>query len=201
MHEAINTYADWQWNVHPWSKQDSPAAAIDHFLAYRLADAADSAGRAFAWLCYGQRHAPDAVAAYRESLGALGLEGLLTAVLKAHGDRKPDHGEAAVHLEWQAHSSPHSLISAARAWRDGEERAVEVMFSVLAGQRHNGRACQLYRACFADDLPGFMEIVQAQATRFATTGHDHPYLEGAGPDARVLRDEVPNRPPSTGSRA
>ncbi|WP_172387254.1 hypothetical protein [Streptomyces sp. MNP-20] len=191
MSEIINDCADWQWNVNSWSKQDSPAAAINHFLARQHTRATQHADRPFAWLCYGQRGDAAAVAAYRACRDSLGDEGLFAAVLKAHGHRKADLEEAAVHLEWQAHNHPLSLTTGWQAWQAGAGATVEAMFQILHGQSHNGSACQLYRACFDEDLPAFFEVVGSHVALLKTGGHDHPYLHGTIPDASVLRDQVP----------
>ncbi|WP_432190861.1 hypothetical protein [Streptomyces sp. bgisy027] len=191
MNEIINSCADWQWNVNSWSKQDSPAAAINHFLARRHTGATEHSERPFAWLCYGQRSDATAVAAYRAYRDSMGDEGLFAAVLKAHGHRKADLEEAAVHLEWQAHNQPLSLTTGWAAWRAGAASSVEAMFQILLGQSHNGSACQLYRACFDENLAAFFEVVSVHVAQLKVGGHDHPYLHGATPDASVLRDQVP----------
>ncbi|MET7715605.1 hypothetical protein [Streptomyces sp. NPDC005407] len=191
MHEIINDCADWQWNVNSWSKQDSPAAAISHFLARQHTRATEHSDRPFAWLCYGQRGDATAVAAYRACRDSIGDEGLFTAVLKAHGHRKADLEEAAVHLEWQAHNHPLSLTTGWESWQGGAGGAVEAMFQILLGQSHNGSACQLYRACFHKNLAAFFEAVGVHVAQLKVGGHDHPYLHGATPNASVLRDQVP----------
>lgn len=187
----IDTYADWQWNVNAWSKQDNPASAINHLLAYRRLGIKDTRSRAFQWLCYGQRHDADALAVYRGFRDSHGEQALFTAVLQAHGSLRPDAGETAVHLEWQAHNHPLSLVAALRAWGESSQGRIEAMFRLLEGQGHNARACQLYRAGFAHDLADVFSLVEAQVDRFATVGHDHPYLNGSRPAAQVFRDEVP----------
>lgn len=191
MNEIINDRADWQWNVNSWSKQDSPAAAINHFLTRRHTGATEHADRPFEWLCYGQRGDATAVAAYLACRDAWGDEGLFTAVLKSHGRRQADLEEAGVHLEWQAHNHPLSLMTGWQAWEAGDGSAVEAMFQILLGQSHNGSACQLYRACFDEDLPTFFEAVGVHVAQLEAGGYDHSYLHGATPDASILRDEVP----------
>ena len=192
MSDVIDGFADWQWNVNAWSKQDNPAAAVNHFLAYRRLGIVDSGQRAFNWLCYGQRDNAEALAAYRSFHDVHGDAALFAAVLRAHGGVRPDAGEAAVHLEWQMHNHPFSLVAALQAWQDGTDEPVEAMFRLLEGQGHNHKAAQLYRACFASDITWLFDTVEAHVRKFALNGHEHPYLNGELPAAYVFRDEVPS---------
>jgi hypothetical protein len=197
MRKTMNEFADWQWNVNAWSKQDNPAAAIQHYLAGQKAHMPAHTDRAFAWLCYGQRHDHEALAAYRSFRAEHGDDLLLAAVLKAHGARTAELTEATVHLEWQAHSNPRSLLAAVTAWQattSGGE-PTEAMFELLAGQQHNANACQLYRASFDLHPTELFEAASDYVTRLAAGGLSHPYLLGTRPSATVLRDQVPTDVP------
>lgn len=193
MRNTINDVADWQWNVNAWSKQDNPAASIQHHLTARATGNASLASRAFAWLCYGQRHDQEALATYADFRGAHGDDQLFTAVLKAHGGRTADTAEAAAHLEWQAHSNPRSLLAAVAAWEStaSAQAPIEAMFELLGGQQHNPSACQLYRAFFALRPADLFGATADHLTRLLEGNLSHPYLLGARPSPAVLRDEVP----------
>jgi hypothetical protein len=193
MRNTMNDLADWQWNLNAWSKQDNPAASIQHYLTARATRMADGTSRAFAWLCYGQRHDEEALAAYEDFRAAHGYDHLFASVLKAHGDRTADIAEAAVHLEWQAHSNPRSLLAAVTAWQStaSAQAQIEAMFELLAGQQHNANACQLYRACFTLRSTELFEAAANCLTRLIAGSLSHPYLLGAQPSPTVLRDEVP----------
>lgn len=193
MRSTINDVADWQWNVNAWSKQDNPAASVQHYLAAQAAGSKCLADRAFAWLCYGQRHDQEALAIYADLRAAHGDEELFAAVLKAHGGRTADITEAAAHLEWQAHSNPRSLLGAVAAWEAAASaRApIEAMFELLGGQQHNASAGQLYRAWFAVRPAALFEAAARFLTRLMEGDLSHPYLLGVRPSPAVLRDEVP----------
>lgn len=188
MPEQLNDFADWQWNVNPWSKQDNPAAAVNHYLA--------RGEHAFAWLCYGQRDDSDALRALHLRRDEVGDGPLFVDILTAHGRRQPDLAEAAVHLEWQAHSNPRSLVDAMGVWRGPAEAAgkppIAAMFNLLSGQQYNPNACQVYRACFAHSSDELFEIIESLTAKFVVGELMHPYLLGDRPSATVLRDRVPN---------
>ncbi|MBS2552417.1 hypothetical protein KGQ19_36735 [Catenulispora sp. NL8] len=196
MFDTFAEYVDWQWSVNSWTKQDSPAAAINHYLAAARTGANGGAGTAFAWLCYGVRNEPAAVRLYQQTREALGDEALYAAVLKAAGRREPDFTEAGVHLLWQAFSSPLSLTSATSLWATGRTSAgtaaVEAMYVLTAGQSHNASACQLYRSCLASDAARLFALAREQVSLFTAGGLDHPYLKGQGAGAHSLRDQVPS---------
>ena len=200
MCEELNVFADWQWNVNPWGKQDHPGTAVNHYLLHGDPGADGAAVRdvAFAWLRYGQRHDPRAQAAYDACRATAGDDHLFVAVLRSAAAREPDFAEVGGHLEWQAHSDPLSILESARHWRGeaaGTEPAqVAAVYSLLRGQAHNANSCQLYRACFAADPARLFALVRTWSDRAIQGELRHPYLEGAGPSPLSIRDEVPTDP-------
>jgi len=197
MCEELDRAVDWQWNVNPWGKQDHPGTAVAYYLLYPdLVDEPTMRDRAFDWLVYGQRQDPAAQEAYRRCREH-GDDHLFDTVLRAAGGRPADFPDAAVHLEWQIHSDPLSLVRADAAWRrfrsTGELRhRVEAGFALLSGQWHNANACQEYRACLDESAERLLADAVTLLDRLRAGDLVHPYLQGAVPSALNIRDEVPS---------
>jgi hypothetical protein len=196
--EAITEKADWQWNVNAWGKQDNPATALSYYLLYpRLVDLPATRETAFGWLLYGQRHHPDAQRLYRDCRKR-GEDHLYWWIISAAGNRMPDLDAVATHLEWQAHNDPLSMAEALAAWRAGpqpgppaDQHRVAAAYRLLAGQRHNANASQLYRACLGAAAERVFALVSSLTSAAALEGLRHPYLDGEEPSPTSVRDEVP----------
>ena len=197
--EAISEKADWQWNVNAWGKQDNPATALSYYLLYpRLVNLPATRETAFGWLLYGQRHRPDAQRRYRDCRKR-GEDHLYWSIISAAGDRMPDLDAVATHLEWQAHNDPLSMAEALAAWRAAaaqpgsasDQLRVAAAYRLLAGQRHNANASQLYRACLGAAGERVFDLVSSLTSAAALERLRHPYLHGEEPNPYSIRDEVP----------
>jgi hypothetical protein len=150
---SIEHQLDWQWLAHAWSKQDSPATALRHYLS-----GSDEA-TVVEWLCFGAADPDQLRAELRTSVG--GLVALLELVVTAAPVERADLVAAADHLRWQAFNDPLSLRLAMAAL-DSCEIASRVGFGyhVASGQSHNAAACQVYRACMREKYEAFVGLVR-----------------------------------------
>lgn len=196
MCDHVTDFIDWQWNVNQWTKQDSPAAALNLYLTGVLeAPFADSDKIALEWLAYGQRENATALDAYRRCF-TFGAEHVFNTVGRASGDRSPDFAALEVHVEWQTYSCPISFLDARLALRSGLKREIKellALYRCLNGMSINSNACQLYRACWAADKGRFFSIIDEYLSRLAAGTLRHPYLDSQPATAVSLSNRVPDR--------
>ena len=179
--ESIDSAFDWQWLAHAWSKQDSPATALRHYLA------GSSDEVVLGWLEFGAR---DQSLVREGSRAFESVEGFLLRIATAAPSSPTHWVQAEEHLEWQAHNDPLSLRMGLESLSDAgtERQQIAFAYHVASGQSHNGAACQVYRSCLRDSIPMMVQLVQA-----ALAGASRPQQLEVGHPGR-FRDRVGPQP-------
>jgi hypothetical protein len=183
---GLNSRVDWQFHLHSGEghhhgfRQGSPLIALFHLAGSFRACRYDAAQgklvcidglneRLLEILIEGQANDEHVQRVYRRCYESLHFLDFFERVVSSAGDRGSDFDEVARQLQRHARKESESISDARNAWqmatnvKDPQAAQffrIKAMFHLLAGQRRDSRAMQLYRACYRDDAQRLFRLVK-----------------------------------------